>query len=354
MPRYRLYSATENVVDAALRRLRHIYETFDHVIVGYSGGKDSHVMLHLARIVADEFGIDRVSVRYRDREIVQDCILDFVDEVRQLPWVDMRWYCIPGEDTRLVLGETRTYTFWQPGVEWFRPMPPFAITPPEGSTKVYTPAETDEFVAAPFKGKVCLLLGIRAAESILRYRSIVNKLNDPHIASTGTRSRISIGRPIYDWSEADVFKFLQDGDIPYCSIYDAQLLSGEPLRTSVPVSSEAAKQLKRMAAQDPAFLERLQRRFPGTDLQTRYWHEFDRGAVFSKYMPHGLDGVRQWIVDHLSGAVAEDALAVFESVRRLAINRPNGYPPEHVLKEFLNGGWRRGAIVALSEKETRK
>lgn len=352
VPRYRLFSKTENVLDAALRRLRHIYETFDHVIVAYTGGKDSHTVLHLARMVASEFGIDRVDVSFRDREIVQDVILDFVDETRQLPWVDMRWYCLPGHDTCFILGETRDYIFWQPGVEWFRPMPPFAVTA-EG---VYSFQEGDEFVARPFRGKVCILSGLRAEESLQRYRAVVNKLNEPHIASTGTRSRISIGRPIYDWVEADVFKFLSDGEIPYCRIYDAQLLTGEPLRTSVPVASEAAVHIHRMAAQDPRFLERLQRRFPGVDMHARYSREYDKGVVIAQYAVHGIDGARRWIEDKLQGQAKADALAAYEAVRRLAANCPSGYAPERVLRSFVTGGWKRGSFLPLTgnTKETSK
>lgn len=37
----------ENVYDATLKRLEYIFSKFDHVVVSFSGGKDSGVLLEL-------------------------------------------------------------------------------------------------------------------------------------------------------------------------------------------------------------------------------------------------------------------------------------------------------------------
>lgn len=48
------YYSKENVYDAALSRIRYLFDEFDNVVVGFSGGKDSTICLQLSLIVAEE------------------------------------------------------------------------------------------------------------------------------------------------------------------------------------------------------------------------------------------------------------------------------------------------------------
>lgn len=52
---------------------------------------------------------------------------------------------------------------------------------------------------------MAFLTGIRADESLIRYRASVNKLNENYINATECK-RVSLCKPIYDWRENDVFK----------------------------------------------------------------------------------------------------------------------------------------------------
>ena len=46
----------QNVYKAALDRIRHLYDTFDEVVVSFSGGKDSTATLLCTIILAEERG----------------------------------------------------------------------------------------------------------------------------------------------------------------------------------------------------------------------------------------------------------------------------------------------------------
>ena len=47
-------------------------------------------------------------------------------------------------------------------------------------------------------GKVAIVNGIRADESIVRYRSVVNKITENYIAKSFS-PRATLCKPIYDW-----------------------------------------------------------------------------------------------------------------------------------------------------------
>ena len=351
MSRYRVFSETEDVLQAAVRRLHHIYETHDSVAVAFSGGKDSLVTLHLARLVGADYGVTRLPVVFRDEEVITPDILEFVDCYRQEPWVDMRWYCYPLQSSRMVLGELLPVVWWDPTREWLRQPPPWALQPPHGDNRVFSQWTMDEEAGKGLPGKVCILTGVRARESPMRMRSVLQSTQRPWMVDTDSK-RVMMGRPIYDWEMSDIFKFFLDHDIAPCPVYDAQLMAGQPLRVTTPLTTSASKHLSTLRASHPEHLERLFAHFPGTDTQERYWLESDRAAELEPYLPEGLDGVARWIDDHLDDPIVNaKAHKVLRYVRSNKSRRPLGYPTGYILREFAGGGWRRGRILPLKLDE---
>ena len=58
----------QNVFDAALDRMRFIFDEFENVVVSVSGGKDSTVVYELAKIVAEEKNRFPLNVLWIDQE----------------------------------------------------------------------------------------------------------------------------------------------------------------------------------------------------------------------------------------------------------------------------------------------
>lgn len=120
-----------DVYTEAKRRLAHIMETHDAFAVMFSGGKDSLVTLHLTREVMLERGRvdDPLHVVFRDEELIQQEVIDFVDGYRRMAWIKMLWLTVPLASHKYVLGVSTPYVQWDPGREWVREKPAWGSRP---------------------------------------------------------------------------------------------------------------------------------------------------------------------------------------------------------------------------------
>lgn len=352
MPIKKKYIDTD-VYTEAKKRIRHVLDLFDNVLVAFSGGKDSLAVLSLMEEVYREDGrTDKIKVFFRDEELIPDNVIDFVLEKAKSGKYDFRYYAIPLKSTKFILGKTVEYVQWDKDREWVRNPPDIAITLPEGEYRVFDQYSSDAYVCKDENGSCCILTGVRADESLMRFRSVVNKRNENYINQTKAKG-IKLAKPIYDWTERDIFVYYCKSEISYCGIYNEEMWNGSALRVATPLHAESAKHLDKLRSQSPTLYQQIANIFPEVLVQERYWSDFDRGAVINLY-PHSFEGIHQYIDDHISDSgqrkLAHKRVKDAEKCRQRTLDNSDnlgGYPILYVFKCVLAGQTKRTIIPKL-------
>jgi len=339
-----------DVYTEAKKRIRHVINTFDTLLVAFSGGKDSLCVLELVEEVYRDMGItEKVKVFFRDEELIPDDVIDFVRSKAESGRYDFRYYAIPLQSSKFILGNTYDYVQWDKDREWLRQPPEYAIRLPEGQYEVFDQYSADEFICQNEKGRVAILTGIRADESLTRLQSCCVKRNENYINATKSK-RIKLVKPIYDWTERDLFVYFCKNDIKYCDIYDHQLWNGQQLRVATPLHAECSKQFAKQKTLYPKFYEQLITLFPEMIVQGMYWKEYDRTGIIYEY-EHSFEGIHKYIDDVITDA-EQNAMA-HKRVKNAEIIRKNkmkydegienfgGYPVLYVFKAVLAGQYKR-------------
>lgn len=244
---YKKVEAEDDVYTAALKRFHLLFDRFDKVVVSFSGGKDSTVCLNLALQVAEERGELPLDVYFWDEEAIQPETVAYVARVAADPRVRLKWLCVPVKHRNAC---SRQEPYWYPWLEadrhkWVRDLPEGAVRESPGFYPGASVPEIAHRVYGPEHGLIADVRGIRADESIRRYRSVANKLKDNWIGQPrdGYSAPVS---PIYDWTSFDVWTAPRMFGWDYNRTYDLMSLAGMQIndqRVCPPYGEEPLKGL---------------------------------------------------------------------------------------------------------------
>lgn len=334
-----------NVFDAAMDRIATIHDLYDEIYIKFSGGKDSLVVLKLFELYRMSRGItDKLKVIFHDEEVIPTAVVDFCQKTMESGRYDFQWVCCQMESEKFILGKKEPYIQWDESRQWIRQKPEWSI---------YKPGVYDQYSMASVycdpNVNSCEVLGIRAQESINRLRGVFAGGNIHAFINKSNKGQPTTVKPIYDWSEKDIFKFIYEYNIDYCQAYNNQIFNGDKLRVSTPLHAESSRTaLLTLKTNDPVFYDQLMEVFPEVELQVRYFKDAKKSVKdFSKYDRSWigiLQFVKDVVHDDMQDKVSKEVMRLKE--RReyfIELNdRPlGGYPLLYVFEEIAAGRYKR-------------
>lgn len=284
----RVYQSA-NVYEAAQERLRFVFDNFERVYLSFSGGKDSGVMLNLTLDYMRHHGIKRkLGIQILDNEANYSLSLEFMHRILRAnrDLLDIYWCCMPITLPCTVSAYMIDWQCWgeRDKQRWIRPMPtddyivsidnhPFDFFVEDMSYEHFW----DGFAEWYSQGKSCAnLIGIRASESLNRFRAIMNAdkemLDGQQWTKKNTEHTYNV-YPIYDWRTEDVWVANARFEWDYNKLYDVFYRAGVPIkkmRVASPFMSESKSSLGMYRVIDPECWARLCARVQGANFVATY------------------------------------------------------------------------------------
>lgn len=213
----------KNVYEAALDRIRWVFDEFEDIAVGFSGGKDSTVTLEMALTVAREKNRLPIDVVFLDQEAEWQCVIDYIRSVMDRDEVNCRWLQIPFKMTNNTSTTSQWLYAWEEGGDWLRDKEPDAITENIYGTDRFH-AMFPAYAKAHYPKKpFAYLAGVRGEESFARRISLTSSATYKHV-TWGRVETKSLNHyafyPLYDWTTTDIWKSIHDNKWSYTKLYD--------------------------------------------------------------------------------------------------------------------------------------
>lgn len=276
-----------NVYDAARERIAYIFDEFEQVIVSFSGGKDSGVLLNLALEHAEKTNsLNKLGVYHLDYEAQYQNTTDYVKEVfDNLPGeVTKYWFALP---VKAQCSTSMFQNYWTPWDKktqdiWCRELPEDSINEDNFNFEFDYHCWDYDFnirfakEISKYK-KTAFLIGIRSQESLHRYKAVTkhtsdNEYKENHYTTLINKNCIN-AYPLYDWETEDIWIANAKFNYSYNKIYDLMFQAGVPLhsmRVASPFNDSATSSLKLYKAIEPDTWHKLIGRVNGVNFTGLY------------------------------------------------------------------------------------
>lgn len=229
-----------SVYEASQNRISEIFDAFNKIYVSFSGGKDSSVMMHLVMAEARKRG-RKVGVLIIDLEAQYTLTMKHVEEMcaEYQDVAEIYWVCLPMLLRNAVSNFEPRWCCWDDAAKdmWVREKPCVqGVISESGFFDFFEPKmEFEEFMVlfGLWYGDgepACGFVGIRANESLNRYRTIASdkkEMFNQRKWTTLVEPGLYNAYPIYDWKTEDIWVFHAKN--PHClhnEIYDQMHKAG--------------------------------------------------------------------------------------------------------------------------------
>lgn len=281
----------KDVLTAAKERIAYLFDHFDNVLVSFSGGKDSGVCLNLCYDYAKEKGmLHKLAMYHLDYEAQYQMTTDFVTETfAEFDGIRKYWLCLPIEAQCACRMDGAFWTPWAKEARgiWVRDMPDSEYLVSEDNApfpveRGLTDNQMQDVFAKWFAGRygrTAIVIGIRADESMDRYKLVTSTARSLHIHRynglkwTVDQDDTCCAYPIYDWAVDDVWIYHAKYDKPYNHLYDLYYQAGQSvheMRVASPFNNCAMDTLRLYKVIDPANWGKMVGRVNGANFAGMY------------------------------------------------------------------------------------
>jgi predicted phosphoadenosine phosphosulfate sulfurtransferase len=353
----RVYHPEANVYQAANDRIKFVFDNFEKVYLSFSGGKDSGVLLNLVLDYMKANKIEKkLGIQILDNEANYSHSLEFMHRIIQAnrEYLDVYWCCMPVTLPCTVSAYAIDWQCWgeRDKDRWVRPMPnndyivnfknhPFDFFEEDMSYDDFW----DGFAEWYAQGKSCAnLIGIRTAESLNRFRAILNpakKMLKGKQWTKGNGKNVYNCYPIFDWKTDDIWTANALFEWDYNKLYDVFYRAGVPvgsMRVASPFMSEGKSSLNLYRAIDPDCWARLCGRVQGANFMATYGKQL---TYKSMTLPEGhtWKSFVKFLLDTLPVEIAENFKQRFvQSI--LYWGRTGRGLPDEVISDLEKNGVR--------------